>query len=449
MPDQRERAIEAFAERLDHDGEIALHERIERPALARPSFTRPNAVAAQIEEHDAKACPHQAAGQPVARPRRKSARRSAERVHEQGRAPNMPLGLEHPRLERPARTCRDADALDLGRCRGVHGRQSTAPYGLRERPGSGAATLSAVPGRASRTALCVLAASLPGAALGADGSGGAPSPILRECLAAAPASRAGPWQRARASQLTTYCDELARALASLDADPARARAAAERAEGLLPGRAAPLLLQGQASTREGKYEQAVALFRRAAERDALALDDPRSLYDFARALEEAEGQRKALETYRRLAPLASSLPGEERAQALVGAALASSARGPESVDESLALVRSALQEGPPSLRPVLQAVLALSLDRRGARAEATQAAERARRAGALGWLEDAKRGGDEWVAVRARLLEAADLSAAATLWQAFLRGPGGRGPWAAHARARLADLPTSSPPKKP
>jgi tetratricopeptide (TPR) repeat protein len=297
--------------------------------------------------------------------------------------------------------------------------------------------------------LCAVATLLPGVALGAEGPVGAPSPLLRECLAAAPAARAGPWQRARASQLTTYCDELARALASLDADPGRARAAAERAEALLPGRAAPLLLQGQAATREGKYEQAVGLFRRASERDAQALDDPRSLYDFARALEEAEGHLKALEAYRRLAPLTSSLAGEERAQALVGAALAAGARGPEANDEALALVRSALQEGPPSLRPVLHALLALSLDRRGARAEAAQAAERARRAGALGWLEEAKRGGDEWVAVRARLLEPADLSAAAGLWQAFLRGPGGRGPWAAHARGRLADLPTPSPPKKP
>ncbi|HEU4405881.1 MAG TPA: hypothetical protein VFS43_11495 [Polyangiaceae bacterium] len=298
-------------------------------------------------------------------------------------------------------------------------------------------------------ALCFVAACLPGAARGAEGPAGAPSPVLRECLAAAPAGRAGPWQRARASQLAAYCDELARALASLDADPARARAAAERAEGLLPGRAAPLLLQGQAAAREGKYEQAVALFRRASERDAQALDDPRSLHDFARSLEEAEGHAKALHAYRRLAPLASALPGEERAQALVGAALAAGARGPEASDEALALVRSALQEGPPSLRPVLNAVLALSLDRRGARADAAQAAERARRAGALGWLDDARRGGDEWVAVRARLLEPADLPAAAALWQTFLRGPGGRGPWAAHARARLADLSPPSPPKKP
>ncbi|HEU4533304.1 MAG TPA: hypothetical protein VFS00_04270, partial [Polyangiaceae bacterium] len=71
------------------------------------------------------------------------------------------------------------------------------------------------------------------------------------------------------------------------------------------------------------------------------------------------------------------------------------------------------------------------------------------RAGALGWLDEAKRGGDEWVAARARLLEGADLSAAAALWQTFLRGPGGRGPWAPHARARRAELAHAAPAKKP
>ncbi len=298
-------------------------------------------------------------------------------------------------------------------------------------------------------ALATLAALAPRPAAAGEGPAAAPSPALRECLAAPPPGRGGPWQRARASQLAAYCDELARAWASLGAEPGRARAAAERAEGLLPGRAAPLLLQGQAATREGKYEQAAALFRRAAERDPLALDDPRSLRDFGRALEEAEGHARSVDAYRRLAPLASALPSDERAQALAGAALALGARGPEGLDEALALVRSSLQEGPPSLQPALHAILALELDRRGARAEAALAAERARRAGALAWLDEAKRGGDEWVAVRARLLEATDLPAAASLWQAFLRGPGGRGPWAAHARARLADLAHPGPPKKP
>lgn len=306
-----------------------------------------------------------------------------------------------------------------------------------------------MPVRAFRKALGVLVAALPGLALGAEGPAGAPSPALRECLATGPAGGTGPWQRARASQLAAHCDELARGWASLGADPARARAAAERAEGLLPGRAAPLLLQGQVAAHEGKFEQAVALFRRASQRDAQALDDPRALRDFARSLEEAEGHRGALEAYRRLAPLASGLPGDERALALVGVALALGAQGPAALDESLALVGSSLQEGPPSLRPALDAVLALALDRRGARAASAQAAERARRAGALAWLDEARRGGDEWVAVRARLLEATDLSAAAALWQTFLRGPGGRGPWAAHARARLAALSHPSPPKKP
>jgi tetratricopeptide (TPR) repeat protein len=298
-------------------------------------------------------------------------------------------------------------------------------------------------------ALVLSGVLVPSVALGADGPLGAPSPVLRECLAASPAGRSGPWQRARTSQLAAYCDELARAWASLNADPGRARAAAERAEGLLPGRAAPLLLQGQAATREGKYEQAASLFRRAAERDPQALDDPRSLRDFARSVEEAEGHSKAADAYRRLSPLASALPGDERAQALIGAAIAVGARGPEALDESLALLRSALQEGPPSLQPALYAALALGLDRRGARAEATAMAERARRTGAIGWLDEAKRGGDEWVAARARLLEGADLSAATSLWQTFLRGPGGRGPWAAHARARLADLSHVAPAKKP
>jgi tetratricopeptide (TPR) repeat protein len=288
----------------------------------------------------------------------------------------------------------------------------------------------------------------PALAGGAEGPTGAPSPALRECLAS-PAGHEGPWQRARTSQLTAYCDELASAWASVEADPARARAAAERAEGLLPGRAAPLLLRGQAATREGKYEQAVGLFRRAVERDPRALDDPRSLRDFARAVEEAEGHVRAVGSYARLLPVASALPGDERAQALVDAALAFGARGPGALDESIARARAALQECPPSLRPALDGVLALALDRRGERAEAAALAERARRAGALAWLDGSGRGGDEWVAVRARLLEGADLSAAAAMWQVFLRGPGGRGPWAPHARARAADLSRPPSVKKP
>ncbi len=263
-------------------------------------------------------------------------------------------------------------------------------------------------------------------------------------------ARVSAWDRARAPHLVRYCDFLAHAEVRLLREPARAEQAATAAGALLPEQAAPLVLRARAALYQGKAAGALPLFDQALALDPAALRDPRAQLDQAAALRDAGETRRAIEAYRGLLPRIDVIPGEEvQTRARLDAALALMLGGPGNLEAAQAVLQDAARRGSPALRAVAQATLALALDRSGARAQASAAAAEAHRAGALsaltatpsplGWPVEA-------LAVLARLREVADPSTAPAAWESYL-ARAAQGPWAAHARARLAET-RKTPPRK-
>lgn len=282
----------------------------------------------------------------------------------------------------------------------------------------------------------------------AQAAPGAPAPQI-DCTEGK--ARISVWDRARAPYLGKYCDLLAQAEVRLPQEPARAEQAATAAASLVANQAAPLVLRGRAALLLGKVEAARQFFERALTMDSAALRDPRALQDHAAALRDTGETGRAIEAYRLLLPRLDGIPGEEaRTRARLDAALALMLEGPGGLEVAQTVVRDAAERGAPALRAVARAVLALVLDRAGAQAQAQAAASEAKRAGAawalmttpapLGWPVEA-------LAVQAKLREVTEPSAAIATWEAYL-ARASRGPWAAHARARLAELQKRFPGRK-
>ncbi len=263
-------------------------------------------------------------------------------------------------------------------------------------------------------------------------------------------SRASVWDRARAPHVARYCDFLSHAEARLEQEPRRAEQSAAAAGALLPEQAAPVVLRARAAAAQGRHGEAKKLFEQALALDPGATRDPRALVDWAASLREVGETSRAIEAYRALLPRVDTLPGDDaRTRAQIDAAVALMLAGPAQLDAAAAVLRDAVARGAPSLRAAAQAVLALALDRAGAKAEAAAQAAEAQRAGAqvalappggraaVGWQVEA-------LAVQARLREATDPGAAGPIWDAYL-ARAGQGPWAAHARehagARRAPAP--------
>ena len=236
-------------------------------------------------------------------------------------------------------------------------------------------------------------------------------------------ARVSAWDRARAPYLGRYCDFLAQAEVRLPQEPARAEQAAAAAEALVAGQAAPLVLRGRAALLQGNAE----------------------------AARDTGETGRAIEAYRSLLPRIDAIPGEEaRTRARLDAALALMLEGPGGLEVAQTVLKDAAERGAPALRSVAVAALALALDRAGAQTQAQAAASEARRAGAtaalavtpapLGWPVEA-------LAVQARLREVAEPGAAVATWEAYL-ARASRGPWAAHARARLAEAQRRAPGRK-
>lgn len=277
----------------------------------------------------------------------------------------------------------------------------------------------------------------------------APAPAQLSCQTGP--ARASVWDRARAPHLARYCDLLAQAEVRLSREPARADEAAAAAAALLPEQAAPLVLRGRAVLLLGKPAEARQHFDQALVLDPGALRHPLALLAQATALRDAGETRLALEAYRRLLPVIDAIPSHEtRTRAQLDTALALAQQGPDGLDPARALLQDAGRRGDPALRAAARAALALVLDRGNAPALAAAAAAEAHQAGALaalaaspppfGWPVEA-------LAVQARLREVSSPAAALALWDSYL-ARASQGPWAAHARARAAEL-RKTPGKKP
>lgn len=264
-----------------------------------------------------------------------------------------------------------------------------------------------------------------------------------------PGGRAGNvWERAKSPELRRYCNLVASAaskLAGTSAMAEQALASAQEADHVLPGHAAPRVLQGRALEALGKLDEALAALEDGRSREPGALDDPLAMLAWARALARTGKRDRAAEAYRALLPRASSLSALERSSAAIEAGLVSMARGPAGIDEAAAALREGVREAQDERRVVGVLALALALDRRGdadeSRALLTERAHGDPRAPlataqAKGLLAVAP---GEAQALVGLALEPTDAAGARDAWQAYVEAAP-QGPWVAQARAHLSGL---------
>ena len=255
------------------------------------------------------------------------------------------------------------------------------------------------------------------------------------------------WQLARAPELGRYCDLVARAKSQLATDPTAAAKAAKAAEAALPGRAAPRVLLARAAFALGKIDDAAKDFEKARSIDPRSIEDPPTMHDLAEVLRKTGKLEESLAIYRALVPRIDLLgAADRRVSVLLEAAHVSmtvagktppatpSAR--PSLDEAIAYLREARQRPPTALAADVLVSLALALDRSGDRVQADAVLADARlpattlRPGTPSYLVAA----EDRVCLDALTAQPAD---AVKLWEAYLAGSAGKGPWAAAARGRL------------
>lgn len=260
-------------------------------------------------------------------------------------------------------------------------------------------------------------------------------------------ARRDAWDRARAPDLARYCDLVAQAEAAVETDAKRATAAATEADRLAPGRARPLVLLARAAAREERSADAVELFRRARAIDPRAAADGASLFALATSLARTGAVGEARVAYRALVPEASALAPARRTRARIDAGLAILAEGPDSAAEAVSVLRAAATAPAPELAALADAALALALDRSGVRGEARARAVSAASGGALGASGRAAASrSEDGLALAALLAEDTNAPRAIAAWEAFLASAGAS-PWAAHARAHVAELKKAPAPR--
>jgi len=280
------------------------------------------------------------------------------------------------------------------------------------------------------------------------GAAGWASARPAECAPLESSSAGNVWERAKSPSLRHYCDLLAGGAAKLatgdDADDAReALALAEEAARVLPGRAAPAALRGRALARLRRWDEAEAALAAARAQDPRALDDAGVLLAWGRALARRGKLGEAEAAYRALLPRASTLGVAERGMAEIEAALLAETRGPAGLDEAISALRQARRDAQDALQAVASYALALALDRAGEHDESNvilAAVARRDVRGAVGEPHARETLADagalaEADALEALAMEVTDPRGARELWGRYLAGPGGKGPWAEHARA--------------
>jgi tetratricopeptide (TPR) repeat protein len=272
-----------------------------------------------------------------------------------------------------------------------------------------------------------------------------------ECTSEMGGATVNVWERAKAPELRRYCDLVASASSKLAGTAAMAQAAlaaAREAEGVLPGHAAPRVLEGRALAAQGKLEEALAALREGKARDRTGLDDPPALLAWARVLARTGHPSEAVEAYRALLPRTAPLSTVDRAAAAIEAGLVTMAAGNGGLDDAVAALRESLREAQDEALGVAVLGLALALDRRGDASEAhalladrasgdPRAALATARAKELLVVAPA-----EGSALAALALEATDVAGARDAWEQYLAALAAAParPWEAHARSHLAAL---------
>jgi tetratricopeptide (TPR) repeat protein len=289
-------------------------------------------------------------------------------------------------------------------------------------------------------------------------SGGRPP----ECGAESGGSAtANVWERAKSPELRRYCDLVASAASKLAGTAVMAQAAlaaAREADEILPGHAAPKVLEGRALAGLGNLDDALTSLRQAKAIDPAAFDEPLALLAWARVLARTGHAGEAAEAYRALLPRTESLSSADRVSAAVEAALAAMASGPAGLDDAIAALREALHEAQDEALNVTVLALALALDRRGdsgaARALLTE-----RMRGDPRSLLEAPRAKElmlvapiEASSLAGFALEPIDPAGARDAWEQYLASlsasPAHVKEWETHARAHLGALGAARSPAR-
>jgi tetratricopeptide (TPR) repeat protein len=253
------------------------------------------------------------------------------------------------------------------------------------------------------------------------------------------------WERAKAPELRRYCDLVAGATSKLAGSTAMVRAAldlAREADMVVPGHAAPKVLEGRALAALGQKDAALEALREGKARDPGVLDDPTTLLAWARAVAHGGHLDEAVDAYRALLPRATSLPATDRSSATVEAGLVAMAFGPAALDDAIGALREAARDAQDDAEGVAVLALALALDRRGDADEARSLIA-TRGHGDPRNLFEGARGKElaaaapwEVPAIVAFALETTDAAGAHDAWEQYLQA-NPTGPWAAQVRARL------------
>jgi tetratricopeptide (TPR) repeat protein len=281
--------------------------------------------------------------------------------------------------------------------------------------------------------------------------------------------------------LNLFCSELARGYAELRTNPTAALASAERAGTKMPTRAEPQVLKGRALLALERPDAAYAALHAAFGAQPQALQASEALHDYAVAAALAGDLNESRQAFRVLVPRASLFDETVREQLVyIEASNLAMTRGESGLNEAIGFLSQAQRRGlVPGLRVFAVASLALALDRQGRaeqargvlseledasvvhelaealeQADEAPAPERPANAGSpVRWsarsVPTPSPGGNpalrlvfpdgELYALSAVLAERADRELAAERWQSYLKSQACRfGPWAEHARRKLA-----------
>jgi hypothetical protein len=321
---------------------------------------------------------------------------------------------------------------------------------------------------AAGLSLVLLAAPAPsdGSALGTFA---AASPRSLSCRPASLSDEGRLWTQVRGGSTRRYCSLLAWGYARLVRAPQAALELAREASALSPAEVEPRVLEGRARLRLGQWDAAYAALAKSVTAKGRPLGDVLSLRELGVAAVATGELAQAVEVYRALVTRVgfSNDPTFARVSVLEAAA-ALMASGPAGLSDATLYLSDARRQPPvPGLDDLLTALLALSLDRAG-KAEQVRilerelggvwalerfqsARERARLAHASGAapaeLPPRQFSEREPMLAEGELHAAIACAAARTdprlarvHFQAYLDGPGGKGPFRDWARERLAAL---------
>lgn len=297
------------------------------------------------------------------------------------------------------------------------------------------------------------------------------SPRPRVCRLGAGSLESELWARVRRERAERFCVLLARGYVRLERQPAEAAALAREAGKILPNEAEPRVLLGRALLRMGELEAARDALVASVTAPGRPLGDVAGLRELGIALTLTGRLREAADAYRVLVPRIGFLEDRLLARvAVLEAAAAFMASSPEGAAEAALHLAEARQSEPvPGFQDLTIAMLAVALDRDGKSEQAmvlleelagpwsleqfVTAAENARLVGVEegpgASTREAPSIGDRAPVLAEGEIHAAiglaafrkDPKLAAQHLRAFEKGPGGKGPWAAWARTRLAALP--------